>query len=127
MTQPTPSPPVTVRILVVEDEYFIAQEIADTLRTAGFEVLGPCPSVPAALAAIEEGAACDLAVLDVSLRNATSLPVAEALRARGIPYVVVTGFAMSQLPAEMAAAPVLTKPISDAELLAAVRQVLADQ
>lgn len=111
------------RVLVVEDEYFLAREIADLLEAAGAEVLGPCPSVPKALAQID-AAPCDAAVLDVSLRNESSLPVARVLKDRGIPFVIVTGFSESQLPAEMAGAPVLAKPLNGDDLMANLKGLL---
>lgn len=111
------------RVLIVEDEYFLSREIADLLEVAGFEVLGPCPSVSQALAQIG-GTRCDAAVLDVSLRNESSLPVARELTARGIPFMIVTGFSESQLPAEMAGAPMLTKPLQGNQLVVMLRGIL---
>lgn len=113
------------RILVVEDEFFIAEEIADALEAAGFEVVGPCPTVASALARIADGPSFDAAVLDASLRHASSLPVAEALAELGIPFAVVTGFSVDQLPARMAAAPVLTKPLRGEDLVSLLRQMIS--
>ena len=113
------------RILVVEDEFFVAEEIADALEAAGFEVVGPCPTVAAALARIADGPSLDAAVLDASLRHASSLPVAEALAERGIPFAVVTGFSADQLPARMAAAPVLTKPLRCEDLVRLLQGLLS--
>jgi len=113
------------RILIVEDEYFIAQEIAEALESAGLTVLGPCPKIAAALEIVVGDNPCDAAVLDASLRGVSSLPVCEALAARGIPFVVVTGFSRSQLPELMAAAPVLTKPLDPERLVSVLRGVTA--
>lgn len=112
------------RILVVEDEFLIAREIADALEDAGFAVLGPCPTVPAALARLDEAGSCEAAVLDASLRHVSSLPVAEALMARGIPFAVVTGFSVGQLPPAMAEAPVLAKPLDAGELVRLLNRLL---
>ena len=79
----------------------------------------------AALAKLAEGQPCDAALLDASLRHESSLPVAEALAARGIPFAVVTGFSPEQLPARMATAPVLTKPVRSEELIRLVNAMLA--
>lgn len=116
---------MSARILVVEDEYFIAQEIAEALESAGLTVLGPCPKVSAALELLAAVEACDAAVLDASLRGVSSLPVCEALALRGIPFVVVTGFSVGQLPERMAAAPVLTKPLDPEKLVSVLRGVMA--
>ena len=113
------------RILVVEDEFFIAQDIGEALESAGFNVLETCPTVSQALAELE-GNGCDAAVLDASLRDESSLPVAQALAGRGIPFVVVTGFSIDQLPAEMAEVPVITKPIDAVDLIGVLGRLLPD-
>jgi DNA-binding response OmpR family regulator len=113
------------RILIVEDEYFIAQEMAEALESAGMTVLGPCPTVAAALALLAGEDPCDAAVLDASLRGVSSLPVCEALALRGIPFVVVTGFSAGQIPEMMAAAPVLTKPLDPEKLVSMLRALTA--
>lgn len=113
------------RILVVEDEFFIAQDIADALESAGHTVIGRYPKVPDALAFLAAPDPCDAAVLDASLRGVSSLPVCEALAARGIPFVVVTGFSPAQLPPAMTAAPVLTKPLDPAQLASTVAALIA--
>jgi len=112
------------RILVVEDDFFIAMEIADALKQGGFEVLGPCPTVEKALARLD-GGCCDAAVLDVSLRNESSLQVAKVLKDRGVPFVVVTGFSRSQLPTEMGAVPVLSKPFQAEDLMSHLVRLLS--
>lgn len=112
------------RILVVEDEFFIAQEIADAVALAGYEVVGPFARVARALERLEQGPPCDAAVLDVSLRNESSLPIAEKLAGEGIPFVVVTGFSLAQVPAGMTAAPVLAKPLDAERLLGAIGGLL---
>lgn len=118
---------MSARLLVVEDEFFIAQEIADALRAAGYVVVGPAATVPAALALIGDGTTCDAAVLDASLRDVSSQPVADALTERGIPFAVVTGFSPGQLPPRLAAVPVLTKPVRGDDLVAMVAQLLASR
>lgn len=115
---------MTARVLIVEDEYFLACEIADLVEAAGMAVVGPCPSVAKALAQIE-ASNCDMAVLDVSLRHESSLPVARVLAERGIPFVIVTGFSQSQLPEEMAAAPVLAKPLQGDSLVTILKGFLS--
>ncbi|MFO6448384.1 response regulator [Erythrobacter sp. NE805] len=118
---PQDAAPVKPRILVVEDEYFIAEEIADALAAAGYAVVGPCPSVRQAMAWVE---GCDAAVLDASLRGESSLPVAEALAEQAKPFAVVTGFSASQLPPAMAAVPVLAKPLRARDLLKVLEELL---
>jgi DNA-binding response OmpR family regulator len=78
------------RLLVVEDEWLIADEISHHLRKAGHEVVGPVPSVCQALSMINEDV--DAALLDFSLNEEDSSPIAEELAARGIPFAFLTGY-----------------------------------
>lgn len=55
------------RVLVVEDEYMMAEDLREELEQHGAEVLGPVPSVPEALDLLRTGAAPDLAILDINL------------------------------------------------------------
>ena len=113
------------RILVVEDESLIALFISEVLETAGFEVVGPWPTVSKALAQLAIPDCCDAAVLDASLRNESAVAVAKALVALGIPFVVATGYNQSQLPPELAAVPILAKPVNTEQLIACVRRALS--
>jgi DNA-binding LytR/AlgR family response regulator len=81
------------RVLVVEDEYLIAQEVSDILEEAGAIVLGPIGWLDEALTFVEvEGSALTHAVLDVSLHERSSYPIADALKARGVRFVFITGY-----------------------------------
>lgn len=86
------------RLLVVEDEYFIASEIVRTLEKSGAEVVGPVPTVSGALDLINETERLDGAVLDVNLRGEMAYPVADALLARGVPLVFATGYDKTSVP-----------------------------
>ncbi len=85
-------------ILVVEDEYVLAFHLSARLREEGATVVGPAASVADALALIERTPRLDGAVLDVNLGGEPVYPVADALRARGIPYVLATGYDPSVVP-----------------------------
>ena len=76
-------PPPGRRVLVAEDEWLTARELETTLRDAGYEVLGPAPSVPAAMRILATQDPPDVALLDVNLRGEAVTPLAEALAARG--------------------------------------------
>jgi DNA-binding response OmpR family regulator len=103
-------------VLIVEDEWLIAEDEAETLRAAGYGIVGPCASVGAALAAIDEHKV-DAAFLDVELRNERSYPVAERLSALGIPFCFVSGYEAPDLPPGVPNA--LLKPTEPNALLAA--------
>lgn len=110
------------RVLVVEDDYLLAMDLAALLRRAGADVMGPVGSVRDALDALDE--APDIAVLDVRLTDGTSFPVADELARRGVPFIFATGTA-EDIPAAHKGHPVCSKPVADAALLRAIAGELA--
>jgi CheY-like chemotaxis protein len=84
--------PVNARILIVEDEAFISLMLQDMMRDLGLVVAGTASSLEEALAAVEGPDQFDLASLDINLHGHISEPVATALDARGIPFIVTTGY-----------------------------------
>jgi DNA-binding response OmpR family regulator len=113
------------RILVVEDEFLIAMELDLTLRSAGYQVLGPAPNVNAALGLLRTERP-DAAVLDVNLAGEWVTPVAEVLRAMIVPFILTSGYGAADLHGE----PVLRdavnvgKPSRPELLLKELRDVL---
>lgn len=105
------------RILVVEDEYFIADDIARALRNAGACVVGPVATVEEA-AALLEREAIDAALLDINLRGETILPLVEALAERGIRFAFATGYDEDALPSRFADIPCVPKPFRADQLTA---------
>ncbi len=85
-------------VLIVEDEWLVAIDLAEEVTGDGYEVLGPAHTVSEALDLIKD-ADVDAALLDVNLRNETSYPVAEALAERGVPFSFLSGYAENQLEA----------------------------
>lgn len=110
------------RVLVVEDDYFLATELARVLETAGVQVVGPVATVRDALNLIDP--LPDAATLDVHLGEETSLPIADALARCGVPFVFATA-SPSLIPAEHAGTPVLQKPCSDRAILNAIASCVA--
>lgn len=96
-------------ILIVEDEPLIAMMLEDFIASLGHDVAGPCETVAEALATIESKE-FDLAILDVNLKGESVWPVAAALRARGIPFVLASGGHVEPPPAEFADTPMIEKP-----------------
>lgn len=111
------------RLLVVEDEFVIALDLQNLLEAAGHEVVALAASVPDALALLAVEAPgrqqplLDGAVLDVNLRGEPATPVADALAARGVPFVFVSGYGAAGRPPGHETAPVLAKPYSEGDLL----------
>jgi DNA-binding NtrC family response regulator len=86
-------------ILIVEDEYLLADDLSIALRSAGAKVVGPCNSVAAAFSLLESGVKIDAAILDIDLNGHKIFPVADAMMARGMPFVFSTGYDGSEVPA----------------------------
>ncbi|KAA3452311.1 response regulator [Mesorhizobium sp. SARCC-RB16n] len=107
------------RVLVVEDEWLIAVDVASVLRTAGYPVVGPVSTVAAALQLVEADKV-DVALLDIQLNAESSLPVAEVLLARDTPFAFVTGFGERDVPASFRNCKFVAKPASEATILTAV-------
>ncbi len=116
-------------ILLVEDQPVVALDFAMTLERCGAAVVGPAAGLAEALALLAAHT-LDAAVLDVHLSEEAAWPVADALAARGIPFVFTTGTALDMPPAH-AAMPCLLKPVDVVELvdvlgdLCATRQAAA--
>jgi CheY-like chemotaxis protein len=103
------------RVFLVEDEMFVAWLLEDMLTDLGCTVVGPASSVNQALAMID-AEAIDAAVLDVNLNGQMSYPIADALVARGVPFVLSTGYDRDTLRDHFRTFPVLQKPIQRFEL-----------
>jgi len=86
------------RVLVVEDNYFVADEMRATLEEQGAAVVGPAPTVVRALGLLEQAGPPDAAVLDINVRGDLSYPVVDALRARGVPFVFVSAYEPWEVP-----------------------------
>ena len=105
------------RILVVEDEYYIADDLARAIRRIGGEVLGPAPTREKALELLDTAERVDLALLDINLRGQAVYDVADALEARDVAFVFVTGYEPAALPDRFARVPCWTKPVDRRALL----------
>lgn len=107
--------PSAARVLVVEDEYMLADALADGLTALGVQVVGPVGGLEEALALAAESE-LDGAILDINLGGETVFPLADALVARGVPYVFATGYGRDSIPEPYRGAPILSKPVDVAAL-----------
>ena len=112
------------RILVVEDEFLIAIDVVSALEQAGADVLGPVPSVHAAMEMLEAGTV-DAAVLDIDLRGVAVYPVADVLLARGVPFVFATGYDLAQFDPRYAEVTRFEKPFDPRSVAATVMALTA--
>lgn len=106
------------RILVAEDEFFIADEIARALAAAGAEVMGPVPDVGRGL--VEAAGRPDAALLDVNLQGMMVWPLLDALLTRGVPVLLATGYDSGVIPAAYAGVPRYEKPVAPEDLVRAL-------
>jgi CheY-like chemotaxis protein len=105
------------RVLVVEDEAMIAMDLHGILRRAGCEVIGPVGRVEAATLRADDEPPPDIALLDINVGGESVFVVADALAARRIPFVFVTGYGKDVLPERFRERPMTTKPYSTGHLL----------
>ena len=103
------------RILIAEDNPFVAFELGQYLVDFGCQVVGPAGTVDDALRLAKEEM-LDGALLDLNLRDRSALPVARELMARGVPLILITGYDDAAIPGELASVPRLRKPFLEAEL-----------
>lgn len=115
-----------LRLLYVEDEVLIALDTQDQLAELGFTAIAYTAQPAQALEHARTGE-FDLALLDVNLGHGeTSLPIAQALRRRGIPLIFLTGYNSVELLDDFEWARIVEKPISQERLTTAICDTLAD-
>lgn len=108
-------------MLVVEDETQLAATLCDLLLGAGCEPVGPAANVAMALCLIET-CRIDAAILDMRLIDETSVAVAYALRARGIPLMFLTAYERRDLPVDLSDEILIEKPFKAPVLIETVRR-----
>jgi PAS domain S-box-containing protein len=111
------------RVLVVENEGLVADEISRILGDAGFQVVGPAGRVENAFRLLND-VGCDAAVLDMQLGGETSELIARVLAARGTPFVTLSGYHQDQRPGGVEEATFLTKPLRSELLIEQVRRCI---
>ena len=108
------------RVLIVEDEYFIAADLKRAVAEAGAIVVGPAGTLASAQALVDDD--IDLALLDVNLDGEHSYPLANRLHERAVPFAFLTGYDQWALPPAYRDVPRLDKPFDLAHL---IRQLTA--
>jgi light-regulated signal transduction histidine kinase (bacteriophytochrome) len=112
-------------VLLVEDNMIIAMDGEDALRDLGAEVV-TAGSVGRAREAIGVREV-DFAILDFNLGNENSLPVADLLAERNVPFLFATGYGDGlELPARYAHVPLVKKPYSGATLAQAIGPMIEE-
>jgi DNA-binding response OmpR family regulator len=104
------------RVLIVEDEYFLASDLEKALQPHGAIIVGPIAEFDQAYDQVERDG-FDVAILDVNLRDEASYPIADELMLRGISFVFCTGYAAKVIPSRFANVRLWQKPFDVQELI----------
>jgi DNA-binding response OmpR family regulator len=112
------------RILIVEDEYLIADDLAASLRGCGADVVGPTATIEGARRLIDANSQLDVAVLDINLRDQYVYPLVDRLRDAGVPVVFTTGYDAAVIPAKYAGIPLCEKPVAIDQLVAELQRLI---
>lgn len=110
------------RVLVVEDEFLLALQLEELLHAHGCTVLGPFNRLEDAIVASREP--FDLAILDINLTGTMVYPLADELLARGMPFLFLSGYALSNLPERFRGAVRLNKPCEPEALIRALQSLM---
>jgi CheY-like chemotaxis protein len=111
------------RIFLVEDSPVVADDGAEILQELGCSVVGPAGNMASALQ-LAESEEFDAAMVDVNIRGGKSFAVLKILEARGIPFLLVSGYADWTMPEEWAGRPRLPKPYTPETLRAKLSELL---
>ena len=110
-------------VLIVEDEFYLADDLALALASIGARVMGPFGRVEEALRLIEAGETVDLAILDIDLVGDRVFPVADLLRERNTPFLFATGYDPEIIPKQFADVPRLEKPFTAAIVISLLQSL----
>lgn len=113
-----------LRVMIVEDEFIIADEIAMIIEGAGHAVMGPVASLEDASAMLA-GDRPDFAIIDANLRGQSSSPLARSLAGMEIPFCVCTGYRIDDLKPTFGDVAVIQKPVRDKALLTVLDAAIA--
>ena len=108
------------RVLIVEDDYFLSEEMAMMFTAIGANIVGPVGTLKEAAYLIASGKGIDGAVLDINLHGEHVFQVADMLTNQSIPFVFVTGYDPSVLPKRHAKAKFCVKPVDPLEVMQAL-------
>ncbi|WP_184718647.1 hypothetical protein [Caulobacter sp.] len=121
---PLDAPLAGRRILIVEDNFYLASDAARALREAGAEIVGPIPRSGMALDVLARDG-IQAAVVDINLGDGPSFELADALKHHGVPFVFVTGYDQIVIPERLSDIFTVQKPADMKAVVQAVTRLLA--
>ncbi|HEY4163712.1 MAG TPA: hypothetical protein VGM59_11660 [Dongiaceae bacterium] len=115
-----------LKVLVIEDNFLVADVLCESLREYGCEIVGPAPDIDRSEKLIDQnisdGETLSGALLDINLGGFFSFPIAAKLQALGIPFIFLTGYdEKSVVPVEFQSIRRVSKPCDVDELAAIIR------
>lgn len=116
----SPGPLSGCRVLVIEDEYFLADDIMRALTELGARVVGPYGNLGEAIKLVDRDVAIDAAVMDINLHDEMAFPLARLLRSRKVPLLFTTGYDKSSIETEFHDVKIWGKPL---DLKAMIREL----
>lgn len=109
--EPYDNQPMSGRtVLIVEDECLVGEDLADALREAGAEVIGPAETLPQAMRIVQKANVLDCALLDIDLDGVAVFPLVGELRTAGTRILFLTGLRRDSIPKEFADVACISKP-----------------
>jgi DNA-binding response OmpR family regulator len=109
---------------VIEDDWLLARDLRRLLASQGCIVIGPA-RIPAQALALIANEPPNAAILDINLDGQSALPVADALAAREVPFVVVSGYSQLRLQEPvLLQAPHLNKPVDHRALVSTLARLV---
>jgi two-component sensor histidine kinase/CheY-like chemotaxis protein len=111
------------RILIAEDDFYLASDTARALRSVGAEIAGPFPTEAAALAELENQKP-SAAVVDINLGTGASFALARTLQDQSVPFIFVTGYDEAVIPVEFNEIKRLQKPLELRQIVRSLAQLL---
>lgn len=110
-----------VRTLIVEDDFYLAMDSKEQIERAGGTVLGPCFDTSAAMAELVANPSC--AIVDISHGRGPSFEIADALQDRSVPFLFLTGYEKSMIPARFAGIDCFQKPADTFHVIKAIARL----
>ena len=111
------------RILIIEDSPVVAPFTADVVEELGATVVGPAPNIASARQLIEEEQ-FDAALMDIHIRGERAFYLCDLLEAKGVPFVLTSGYADWQIPEKWQDRPRLQKPYTLQQVEGALNALL---
>jgi DNA-binding response OmpR family regulator len=115
------------RILIVEDNFLLAEVLCDFVAECGWQTAGPASDLDKGLS-IARQADLDGAILDINLGGRLCFSICDVLAQRGVPFCFVTGYGrLGVIPDRYGTVPVVAKPFEPQELRSIIDTMLHGQ